>query len=184
MFVNSSNSVKDCKKQICDKEDIPESQQSIMGKIGRFEDHWILSDCLFEGETLYLILTLRGGGHKKGKKEISKKEKIPVGSYYAHHDGHGFKHVLPFNDNLNIDKKKDIIKNTKHDTSMFYPNIVHTRNYAVFVEQCVKKWVENGAKKDDQYVECGMNIGADQGQETKRIAIYLSDVGAHVRPSI
>lgn len=140
-----------------------------------------------------------GAGHKKNrnKKEIitrleeTKNKKVIVIEhddivYYAHHDGHGFKHIVANKEaakKFKKDKQKLISQTTAKD-SKFYPNVVNQTNYEEWVENCVRQWVKNGADMNHLFVEYGAPVGADDGHETNTIQIYLTEgkLGAHIRP--
>lgn len=104
--------------------------------------------------------------------------------YYAHHDGHGDKHLVTTKDPTHL-KKKSILESTKSGPAKFYPDVINHTNYDAYVKQCVTTWIERTPIPDlnNRYIEAPSPVGADSGYETSVIEIYLSDsLGAHIRP--
>lgn len=115
-----------------------------------------------------------------------KRELIPISAngitYYAQHDGHGGKHILPLVKKLPSDKKNQLVTGTKRGPAKFFPHLIHTDNYDEFVVNCVQTWIDKGANLSDMIVTAPSSIGADQGHETNAIEIYTSQAGSHIRP--
>lgn len=175
------------------EESFPQGEIEILERKGAYSFY----DPIYRVPGPLLILKGGGGPQEKKKKEAlealseAKKSKQVVihaneKTYYAHHDGHGWKHCALGKEALIAFKqKREFIANTRSGSAKFFPSSVENRAaYEKLTEQCIQTWIAQGANETHPYVEMPEPIGADDGYETNTIEIYGlgSVLGAHIRP--